>query len=1228
MKMHKLIPDSSHQKAVSPTSAYTVRESQLASPDRTTPLLTMEKRAEPGSRFVRKTAELKSVADNRMVISAEPGFQANAVWKTASVTISEKYLREQSRNVDLLGVVEALSTIQLQREFNDGTATEENLQAFPGISSAALAKEFAIRSFIKAQNDADIDDVLNSWSMSGTGYAHRKNVIALSTIGNILSLVQSATPEVTARIVLNVLRVVVSAGALSELCNVGEARLYYKLTERLVTKGLPLGTPSFKNAPQLFAAYKNLPGVKEIRNFTHRYSTALTSAQEASISPKFDGQRIETYQHLQSMREQYKRLDKRVQDYLNASRAAAIEWAPKRQRAIAIASTTISVAATVVGLATAPLVVPLLAGASVALIASVSMNLAYHYLDLQGPDNQEKLKEALVSGVLKSKDLFDEDNISRKEILEFFCAYQRSIAHKPGEPPKQQDVLNEAAEKLVEKLKPYLNQQAIRKSWGTPIEERFNLAGILLTGELVCVLGAAQRCKENSAAGTLLADAEKTFKEKRTELKQAASDLLNLEIFKHHIELLKKTEDLTERENFFQVATRAMAHIENRHFRQLMNGNITEQMESGDVAAKYTKGELAKYTMTYMVGGLIGDLASLGITCTSAALYVEHAIHSVDSHGIHAHTSSTPFYQLSSAIGLYSGANAPEVAAQRAAFGAQTARMLNIDQSGNVNGKRTTVEWKLANKEKYFLPEFISEKEIDAFLSFAKLPNSIEIIFEQAQAMMAGNLELSSVQPYFDSEKERQSWREFGYSAKTRLEVFGTLLGVAIGGLPLRAFASMTTLKRSRKARRHLEEIDILARKELQKYAELERTGLLSQNPDGVSVMTGDDSHQSLPKHVEIDSRVNARKESFKYKLHQLSRFFKKNLSKPAGNEGIQKLDFPVANNEQPLALQHGNFPVKIRLPGGIANNGTDCFLNCNIQLISAAYEEWFNPSKHLWVEAYRDVQKQMWQVLECVGNGRNVGNELIGSLRSALFQERLVPSLNGQEDAGEVLMNLLAIALPQHQYIHVMEERSVSGFVNSSKNRTGILTVHGEREISRAPVQTLMFDVDMSGYASLKDYLASEYSACPATTVLDASNRYAVAIDGEVHHASNLHVRRYFTALPDVMTFNLMRFHVNPEGQHQRKHEKFDMPLVFTLEIDKTGKKQSVSYRLCAFIVHSGELDSGHYTMDRMQDTHWVTLDDEKKQPAIWPGAEEEQRLHQGYLYSYRKIPDLHQDS
>ncbi|SFA98758.1 Ankyrin repeat-containing protein [Collimonas sp. OK607] len=335
----------------------------------------------------------------------------------------------------------------------------------------------------------------------------------------------------------------------------------------------------------------------------------------------------------------------------------------------------------------------------------------------------------------------------------------------------------------------------------------------------------------------------------------------------------------------------------------------------------------------------------------------------------------------------------------------------------------------------------------------------------------------------------------------------------------------------------------------------------------------------------------------------------------------------PQQNNPRLARLRALRGVIQRKQPAGIENRANDCFLNALIHLIGAGYQEQFDPAARPWTH-HGDVQNELWTVIQQVNaGGDSVPQATIGTLRERLHgvevgrRGRVITSKGNQEDASEVLQHLLELTLVAGDQVEVEEEREYA------KSEPDAAYTHDRSQLqtytdkkARQTSRTAMIGVDIDQYASFHDFLYHEFGVGNVHTEFDAKNRYAILVGGNVRRVGEVAVRRRFVSLPPVLTFNLHRFRVGPDGGQQRINRRFAMPRELVLRSGASDAPRWEQFELQAFVVQHGGLSSGHYTAERLTDKGWLARNDDKPATA----RVEPDNIDTGYIYTYRSAGPL----
>lgn len=779
-------------------------------------------RPDPGTSIRRENFIRNMLIDmlpfRRTVSREQPAYQAPAdSWADAAADLSENFFEEIRHPINILALAEAISCMELARAIKDKTPLAESplRQAFPEVHTMRQAHVAAIDAYLVALNQKNSNgEIQDSWASAGMGYPHRKDQLALSGILGVLNAGQALCPEPTTKIALNVVRGVLSLAWFAQGLAVGKERVYYKLTDELVSLGLPVGTPGFKNAPYALAAAWQLPSVSRLRNAKVQFKQAI-EAFDALAPDCENAARAAAIAQLRSAQDNYRPLRDRVDGYKAVSYASQIEWAGYRQRATnAGASLGFATGTGIgVGLAAGPLgaIAGAAIGFSVALPTWAGAHLLYHAKGWKAPDNRDKIENALLS-VIKSPDLYDQTKTSGPDIAARYAAYKNNAARTDaggGDSDRSMAALTAA-------LAPQLNLDVVDKSWGRPVGMRLKLGERILCGKFILAAHDAQTLQSAAQPGVTDPENESLLLEKKSALKKCWSDLANFEIFSQSAALFKND---PARHDLCEAATTAMSNITDIEFRNIMNRNLETQMDAGETAKKLTKGEVDKYQLTYFIGSLLGDATSLGLTLTSAmqsSMQAEAKIHAPD----HVPPAQMETYKLGSFGTLLFAPNVAEVSAGRVRFARDTARLCDAVQdpaAAAALDQQPASGAALDAGQAFFTPDDVSDQVIGQLLDMSGKTSSVAL-FSAAQddAQRAPHaVDLSSAAPYWDEKQAGGSMRQKLRHAKAVTVLGAKHLGVSATGLGHRLVASGTTMRWSRHTRRELVALNDAARQRL-----------------------------------------------------------------------------------------------------------------------------------------------------------------------------------------------------------------------------------------------------------------------------------------------------------------------------------------------------------------------------------------------------------------------------
>ncbi|MCI3208064.1 MULTISPECIES: DUF4157 domain-containing protein [Pandoraea] len=305
--------------------------------------------------------------------------------------------------------------------------------------------------------------------------------------------------------------------------------------------------------------------------------------------------------------------------------------------------------------------------------------------------------------------------------------------------------------------------------------------------------------------------------------------------------------------------------------------------------------------------------------------------------------------------------------------------------------------------------------------------------------------------------------------------------------------------------------------------------------------------------------------------------------------------------------------PSKARL--GLPNaSGSDCFMNVALQMISGPLQSVFaSRSKH-------PVLGPILTLADDIAKGGDtaIEAERIATMRALLLKHELVASDTGQEDATELLLRLLNLAIRGKDQIHAQRERSFEARDRhdwTGERPKGPAEYTNRKSTERmAPANSI--PIDIVHFDTLEQFLAKRFHD-GVTTSYDKANRPKVRQDGAYHALSAVTEKHTLLYLPDVLVFVLNRS-VQDSGGLRRLDKPFFMPPTFTIGAPRDDTSQ-FRYRLTGVVMHTGSREQGHYRawMQQSVDGEWLQANDSTVTSHEDPGAEQ----HQGYLYTYAKI-------
>jgi ubiquitin C-terminal hydrolase len=308
--------------------------------------------------------------------------------------------------------------------------------------------------------------------------------------------------------------------------------------------------------------------------------------------------------------------------------------------------------------------------------------------------------------------------------------------------------------------------------------------------------------------------------------------------------------------------------------------------------------------------------------------------------------------------------------------------------------------------------------------------------------------------------------------------------------------------------------------------------------------------------------------------------------------------------------------------PQGLPNRRFDCFLNAVIQIMAGPYSSFFDPTKLAapLSKAGEAVRAAVWTFSQRINNedATEITEDDVEKLRTTMLANKMVLSMNDQEDAAELMRKILEVVLPAGESVGLRLERSIDAKDTKAIER-GTLGpspaqyVGGKRSQAES---SNMIEVEMDRYNSLHAFLYEQFGK-GVVTEFDAKNRPKVESDTNPVEVSKVTERRAFTRLPGVLSFFLKRFRERLMGGKERIGKQFEMPKSLFL-IDESGPVKSyVEYELAGVVVQTGTLSGGHYYSHVKREDEWHKLDDDKalKKDKV------DQDLDQGYIYTFRRV-------
>ena len=756
-----------------------------------------------------RDALIDMIPFKQTVARAPSAYQTTSpCWVDAANDITDTYLKETNKPTRTPALAEAISCIELAREIRSGIPHGGSplRRTFPSIRTEQQAYKTAIDAFLQAVNQANPnDEIQDSWGQAGMGYPHRKDQLAFSGMLSVLSIAQALCPEPTGRLVLAAARCSLAIASLYQSGNIGTQRVYYKLTDELVSLGLPDGTPSFKNTSHPISTAWRLPGYARLKKIKVRFQNAIRQFNNAQSSTSKEAamHALELVQH------DYATEDNIIDAYKATSYASQIEWAGYRQRLTTFGGSAVLLAGTAAGIALAGgpfgAAAGLALGVGVALPLWAAAHITYHLKGWKAPDNRDKIERALLA-VIKSPDLFDKTATSTSDIAARYVRYRNARSNTIYEGKSAESDY----EAFTHELTPLLNTHVAENAWQRPVGIRLKLAKKILTGKFALAIHDAQQLKASLSTTIKHADVAARLTEKKKHIKQLWCDLAH---FEHFLTCTTAAQsDPAQALHLGPQAAAALQRVTDADCRNLMCGNLEMQMDAGKTAKHLTKGELIKYRLTYFIGSMVGDLSTIALSLPGLISAGEQtAAHQTETN-TGTKSSLDDSYRMAAYATLISTANSAEVSAGRARFDSDTEAIYAAMSNRNPKAEAPALPVTRHHphtENNYCAAEDVTDQAVDELIRRGVVPRCVTLFDEQGKKSNTPTLavDLTKTEPFWDVQSTSCPWIKRLAPIGPAIWVSIKYLGVSLIGLPHRLVASGISLASTRATRRDLESL-------------------------------------------------------------------------------------------------------------------------------------------------------------------------------------------------------------------------------------------------------------------------------------------------------------------------------------------------------------------------------------------------------------------------------------
>lgn len=372
------------------------------------------------------------------------GFQTKSeLWEVDAVKeVSASYIQElnnrDKKKFDSVALAKAIALIEHERDFirdskSSASASRENI--FPDVKDKKAALEEAITELFKAVNQADKDETLDSFKHVGSGDLNKHHTMAAKAATKAVGVLsQFVGGEPTTDAILDGIKMLGKSGTMYVAYLEKKDKHYFKGAEELAPTVAPQMTPGTEDTKTLLEASlatENLADANEVKTTLTKAiedgKDVLAKANKGSSkkSPQLMQKEIteknKAIKTLNAAIQDGERVIQAEQDYKNASRNNKITGPGTRKQIVNYSQKGVRLASMIANLCGAGPAAPAAAFAINNLIL-----LAYHFGGGAIADGEEKLMNILKSA-LKSDDLIDTNQISRRQIADLYGEYKKAV---------------------------------------------------------------------------------------------------------------------------------------------------------------------------------------------------------------------------------------------------------------------------------------------------------------------------------------------------------------------------------------------------------------------------------------------------------------------------------------------------------------------------------------------------------------------------------------------------------------------------------------------------------------------------------------------------------------------------------------------------------------------------------------------------------------------------------